>query len=39
MDAKTFDGTNSNLNWNQESSFGFFKNFTNMAMFIGLPNI
>ena len=32
--AKTFDGIKSDLNWNQESTFGFFENFTNMAMFI-----
>jgi hypothetical protein len=31
---KTFDGTKPDLNWNQECPFGFFKNFTNMAMFI-----
>jgi len=33
-DTKTFDGTKSNLNWNQECPFGIFKNFTNMSMFI-----
>jgi hypothetical protein len=32
--SKTFDGMKSNLSWDHECPFGFFKNFTNMAMFI-----
>ena len=32
---KTFDGTKFNLNWSgDEHPFGFFNNFTNVAMFI-----
>jgi len=31
---QTFDGTNFNLSWNDKCPFGFFNNFTNVAMFI-----
>ncbi|CAG8662185.1 16941_t:CDS:10, partial [Gigaspora margarita] len=31
---KTFDGMKSGINWDHECPFGFFKNFTNIAIFV-----
>ncbi|CAG8757904.1 12477_t:CDS:2, partial [Gigaspora margarita] len=33
-EPKTFDRTKSDINWNQESPYSLFENFTNMAIFI-----
>ncbi|CAG8827575.1 6660_t:CDS:2, partial [Gigaspora margarita] len=33
-EPKAFDGTKPDINWNHESPYGLFGNFTNMAIFI-----